>query len=312
MEMFLNSRAPYEAYRLVVEGKYFVDKTELLEELIPALGNTERFFCITRPRRFGKSVMANMIGAFFGKSADAMEIFEKLQISSKEVTQRLNFAGCGNYRAYMNRYNVIYIDFSVEPRDCCSYRQYIDRIQDGLNLDLAESYPEYDIDKSCAVWDILTMIFQKTGDKFIFVMDEWDAVFHLPYVTEDEKQAYLRFLRSLLKGQVYVELAYMTGILPIAKYSDGSEMNMFLEYNMATSARFSEYFGFLNSEVDEIYSIYQRSVKNARITREELAGWYDGYHTAAGDRIYNPRSVVCALTDNQLRNYWTSSGTNVI
>lgn len=309
MEMFLNSRAPYEAYRLVVEGKYFVDKTELLEELIPALGNTERFFCITRPRRFGKSVMANMIGAFFGKSADAMEIFEKLQISSKEVTQRLNFAGCGNYRAYMNRYNVIYIDFSVEPRDCCSYRQYIDRIQDGLNLDLAESYPEYDIDKSCAVWDILTMIFQKTGDKFIFVMDEWDAVFHLPYVTEDEKQAYLRFLRSLLKGQVYVELAYMTGILPIAKYSDGSEMNMFLEYNMATSARFSEYFGFLNSEVDEIYSIYQRSVKNARITREELAGWYDGYHTAAGDRIYNPRSVVCALTDNQLRNYWTSSGT---
>ena len=106
----------------------------------------------------------------------------------------------------------------MEPRDCCSYRQYIDRIQDGLNLDLAESYPEYDIDKSCAVWDILTMIFQKTGDKFIFVMDEWDAVFHLPYVTEDEKQAYLRFLRSLLKGQVYVELAYMTGILPIAKY----------------------------------------------------------------------------------------------
>ena len=152
-------------------------------------------------------------------------------------------------------------------------------------------------------------IFQKTDDKFIFVIDEWDTVFHLPYITEEEKQSYLRFLRSLLKGQVYAELAYMTGILPIAKYSDGSEINMFLEYNMATSERFSEYFGFLDFEVDGIYHIYQQTVKNARITREELAGWYDGYQTAAGSRIYNPRSVVCALTDNQLRNYWTSSGT---
>lgn len=168
---------------------------------------------------------------------------------------------------------MVYIDFSVEPRDCNSYRQYIDRIQDGLNRDLAE------------------------------------ALFHLSYVTEEEKQSYLRFLRSLLKGQVYVELAYMTGILPIAKYSDGSEINMFLEYNMATSERFSEYFGFLASEVDEIFAVYQKTVRNVKISREDLTGWYDGYHTAAGGRIYNPRSIVCALTDNQLRNYWTSSGT---
>ena len=101
----------------------------------------------------------------------------------------------------------------------------------------------------------------------------------------------------------------MTGILPIAKYSDGLELNMFLEYHMATSVRFSEYFGFLDHEVDALYSVYERSVRNVRITRQELAGWYDGYDTAAGDKIYNPRSVVCALTDNQLRNYWTSSGT---
>lgn len=309
MGIFLNSRAPYEAYRRVAAEKYFVDKTELLTELIPALGAAERFFCITRPRRFGKSVMANMVAAFFGRAAEAGDVFGKLVISSQEIAQRLEEAGCRGYKDYQNRYNVIYIDFSVEPRDCCSYRQYIDRIQDGINSDLEEAYQEYEIDKSHAVWDILTGIFQKTGDRFIFVIDEWDAVFHLPYITEAEKQNYLRFLRSLLKGQVYVELAYMTGILPIAKYSDGSELNMFLEYNMATSVRFSEYFGFLEAEVDEVYSVYQRNARHIRISREDLAGWYDGYHTAAGDRIYNPRSVVCALTDNQLRNYWTSSGT---
>ncbi|MCI8548854.1 MAG: AAA family ATPase [Bacilli bacterium] len=309
MGMFLNSRTPYEAYRRAALAKYFVDKSELLAELIPALGMPERFFCITRPRRFGKSIMANMVGAFFGKAAEANEVFEKLKIASKEVSRKLNDAGCGDYKNYLNQYHVVYIDFSVEPRDCNSYRQYIDRIQDGLNRDLAEAYPEYGIDSSCASWDILAAIFQKTGDKFIFVIDEWDALFQLSYVTEEEKQSYLRFLRSLLKGQVYVELAYMTGILPIAKYSDGSEINMFLEYNMATSERFSEYFGFLASEVDEIFAVYQKTVRNVKISREDLTGWYDGYHTAAGGRIYNPRSIVCALTDNQLRNYWTSSGT---
>lgn len=140
-------------------------------------------------------------------------------------------------------------------------------------------------------------------------MDEWDAIFHKPFTTEEDKQKYLEFLKNLLKGQAYVELAYMTGVLPIAKYSDGSELNMFVEYNMATSERFSEYFGFSDSEVDMLYTIYQKTVKNPKITRDDLRIWYDGYHTAGGERMYNPRSIVCALTDNQLRNYWTSSGT---
>ena len=308
MGMFLNSRTPYEAYRRAALAKYFVDKSELLAELIPALGMPERFFCITRPRRFGKSIMANMVGAFFGKAAEANEVFEKLKIASKEVSRKLNDAGCGDYKNYLNQYHVVYIDFSVEPRDCNSYRQYIDRIQDGLNRDLAEAYPEYGIDSSCASWDILAAIFQKTGDKFIFVIDEWDALFQLSYVTEEEKQSYLRFLRSLLKGQVYVELAYMTGILPIAKYSDGSEINMFLEYNMATSERFSEYFGFSDAEVDRLFARYQRTTEHAQITREDLRIWYDGYCTVEGKRIYNPHSIVCALTDNELSNYWTGSG----
>ena len=307
--MFLNSKAPYEAYRLTAAGKYFVDKSEMLTELIPALGNPERFFCITRPRRFGKSIMANMAGAFFGKAADAGEIFGKLKIASGDAAQRLGLAGCGGYRNYLNKYNVIYIDFSLIPENCNSYHAYINRIQKGLKDELIQEYPNLALDPAKAVWDNLQQLFERKSEKFIFVIDEWDAVFHLPYITEEEKQDYLRFLRSLLKDRVYVELAYMTGILPIAKYSDGSEINMFLEYNMATSERFSGYFGFLDSEVDELYTVYQSTVKNVKITREELAGWYDGYQTAADERIYNPRSVVCALTDNQLRNYWTSSGT---
>ena len=296
MGQFLNSREPYDKYRTVMKGTYFVDKSELLEELIPALEQEQRFFCITRPRRFGKTVMANMIAAFFEKT-EKQPLFDGLKISKYAP-----------YKAQAGQHDVIYLDFSEMPRECQSYAAYISRIQDGMLRDLKETYPELEIEKQAAVWDVLSMIFNRTGHKFIFVMDEWDAVFHMSFVTERDREKFLLFLKLLLKGQSYVELAYMTGVLPIAKYSDGSELNMFLEYNMATRVRFSEYFGFSDEEVDLLYQWYLKRTKKPRITRENLREWYDGYHTAAGERLYNPRSVVCALTDNQLSNYWVSSG----
>lgn len=297
MGMFLNSRIPYDAYRATVSGRYFVDKSSLIEELFPAVGMDERFFCFTRPRRFGKSVMANMVGAFFGRAVRSEELFDKLSISRSD-----------DYHKHLNKHNLIYIDFSEIPRDCRNYNDYIDRIQNGINSDLAEAYPEISIDTAGTTWDILNDIFLKTNDKFVFVIDEWDAVFHMSFITDDDRKMYLLFLKSLLKSKRYVELAYMTGVLPIAKYSSGSELNMFLEYDMATKMRFSEYFGFNDAEVDNLFEVYQKTVGKGRVTREDLALWYDGYHTAGGERLYNPRSVVCALTNNQISNYWTSSG----
>ena len=139
-------------------------------------------------------------------------------------------------------------------------------------------------------------------------MDEWDAVFHMPFISQKGRQEYLLFLKNLLKDQVYVELAYMTGILPIAKYSAASELNMFVEYNMATRERFSSYFGFSEEEVDKLFQIYSETTIRPRITRQDLKIWYDGYCTASGEQLYNPRSIICALSDNQLGSYWTGSG----
>ncbi|MFG6393041.1 MAG: ATP-binding protein [Lachnospiraceae bacterium] len=297
MGMFLNSIVPYEAYKEIFFDIYFVDKTLLIEELIPAIGRKNKYFCITRPRRFGKSVMANMVSAFFGKGTDGRGIFSNLLIGQNI-----------NCMKHLNSHNVVFIDFSRIPRDCNSYMQYITRIQNGINSDLAEAYTELDINIKAAVWDNFLYIFQKTGHKFIFVIDEWDAVFHMFFISPGQQKEYLLFLKNLLKDQVYTELVYMTGVLPVAKYSSGSELNMFLEYDMAISERFAEYFGFLEYEVDALYEIYKNNTKDTRITRDELCIWYDGYHTAAGKSVYNPRSIVCALTDNQIRNYWTSSG----
>ncbi|MDE7224400.1 MAG: ATP-binding protein [Acetatifactor sp.] len=297
MGMFLNSRIPYESYRLVKRDTYFVDKTALIDELIPFLEVEKRFFCITRPRRFGKSVMANMVGAFFGKAVDAGEVFEGLKIASSK-----------GYKTHLNQHSVVYIDFSRMPQNCDTYSAYIGRISDGIKQDLVEEYADICFGPDTDLWDMFQIVFDKTGQNFIFVMDEWDAVFHKDFISEKDRRNYLEFLRNLLKGQAYVELAYMTGILPIAKYSGGSELNMFVEYDMATKVKFGEYFGFLDTEIDRLYDIYIQETPVPRITREELALWYDGYHTAAGDRMYNPRSVVCALTDNQISNYWTGSG----
>lgn len=297
MGIFLNSKAPYEAYKEIVSDTYFVDKTALIEELLPSIGKKNRYFCITRPRRFGKSIMANMIGAFFGKASDGRSIFGRLSVSASP-----------SYKAHLNQHNVIFIDFSRSPRNCCSYEQYIDRIQDGINRDLADAYPELDIDEAGTLWDILQNIFEEKKEKFIFVIDEWDAVFHMPFIPAEKHPAYLSFLKNLLKDQVYTELVYMTGVLPIAKYSSGSELNMFVEYNMALMQRFCNCFGFMKEEVDCLFERYLKTTQQPRISKEELKLWYDGYHTASGESIYNPRSVVCALSNNQLADYWTSSG----
>lgn len=299
MGLYLNSKIPYTDYRETVQEPYFVDKTLLIQELVPSLGMKNRYFCITRPRRFGKSTMANMVGAFFGNAVDSSDLFHNLAIGKDKDSL-----------THLNQHNVIFIDFSRMPENCDTYHAYISRISDGLKEDLIREYPKLPLNTSKAVWDNLQIIFEETEDRFIFVLDEWDAIFHESFIRDTDKEMYLKFMRNLLKDQIYVELAYMTGVLPIAKYSSGSELNMFLEYDMVTKKKFSEYFGFLDREVDSLFDIYtHRSETDATaITRDGLRLWYDGYYTATGKRLYNPRSIVCALTDNELSNYWTSSG----
>jgi len=297
MGTYLNSRAAFSLYESEAKRPYFVDKSLLLAELFPMAEQGNRHICITRPRRFGKTVMANMVGAFFGKGNDSGSLFCTLKIANQE-----------GYEKYLNQYNVIYIDFSVVDDECGSYGEYIGVVKELLREDLRRAYPEVHFRKKASVREDLTRIYNETQDKFLFVLDEWDAVFHMPFVTEQDRRSYLLFLKGLLKDKPYVTLAYMTGILPIAKYSSGSELNMFLEYTMATETKFGSDFGFTDAEVDMLYERYLAETDKPQITREGLREWYDGYCTRSGERIYNPRSVEAALTNDNLGNYWTSAG----
>ena len=316
MSSYLNSKKASLLYKDAAQTTYFVDKTAMLDELIPVIeqtaltntalntavplkGKSNKYICVTRPRRFGKSMIASMIAAYLGKGRNTRPVFDHLAVSSREW-----------YLSHINRHNVIYISLNSLPANCTSYQQYIDRICKRLLRDLKAAYPAVESTEDDAVWDVLNDILESEDEdtKFIFVLDEWDFIFHRDFVTDKDKANYIDFLSNLLKDQPYVELAYMTGILPIAKYSSGSELNMFYEYTMASEERFSEYFGFTEEEANMLFARYQALTSTPHITLTGLQMWYNGYHTKSGKRVYNPRSIVAALTNNNLGNYWTSSG----
>lgn len=313
MGVYLNSRKPHLLFQDERTSAYYIDKTDLIASLIPLVepkenavadsgphqGKGLKYVCITRPRRFGKTVMANMISSYFGRGSDSRTVFQNLNVSQYKW-----------FDTHLNKHNVIHIMFNEMPDECTSYQQYILRIKKRMVNDLRNAYPGITIDPDDALWDILNDIFEyENGQRFLFILDEWDYIYHQDFVTDAERIAFTRFLSILLKDQPYVELAYMTGILPIAKYSSGSELNMFCEYTMVTETKYSDAFGFTDSEVDDLFARYlQQTAENRHVTREGLRIWYDGYHTKSGGRVYNPRSVVLALTNNNLGNYWTSSG----
>lgn len=299
MGVYLNSTTAYTLYKNETVKPYFVDKTPILKELFQLVEEGSNYLCITRPRRFGKTVMANMIASFFSCGCESGGIFSELSVRDDK-----------RYEKHLNKHSVIHIMFNELPKRCKSFEDYIERLERRLIRDLKNEYPNIEINEYDAIWDVLMDIYNEDpSTKFIFVLDEWDFILHQDFMKKEDKKEYLLFLRNLLKDRPYILLVYMTGILPIAKYSSGSELNMFAEYTMTTEPRFSEYFGFTDEEVDVLFERYMESdVFPKRVSRDDLRIWYDGYHTRTNTRLYNPRSIVMALSNNNTGNYWTSSG----
>lgn len=227
-----------------------------------------------------------MLGAYYSKAVDTKNIFDKLNISKSE-----------SYTQHLNKYNVISISFNRLSDIGNTYDDYINRIKINLKEDIKELYPHINVDKYLSISDLL----EGLNDKFIFIIDEWDYIFN-NNLFEENQNDFLEFLRDILKDQPYVALCYMTGVLPIKKYSSASALNMFDEYTFLKDRKFGEYFGFTEKEVLELCK------KNRKMDFKELESWYNGYLTAAGIRIYNPRSVVKALQNNYCESYWTNTG----
>ena len=183
MGIYLNSESAYTLYKSETQKPYFVDKSRMIEELFPLIEEGANHICITRPRRFGKTVTANMISAFFSRAREASDIFDRLKISTSQ-----------NYSKYRNQYNVIHISLNDISRQCTTYEEYITRIEQRLVRDLKRAYPQAELDGEESAVDAFMEIYTENSEnRFIFVFDEWDFLFHQPFVTEKEKREYLSY-----------------------------------------------------------------------------------------------------------------------
>ena len=274
-----------------LDDKPYVDKSTLLSVLNGFISKPSRkFVCISRPRRFGKSVTAEMLCAYYGQG-DSAELFAPLQIAQDE-----------SYRKHLNQYHVIFINMNDEFSRChCNIEELKDWLGDIIGRELKQLYPELKFSKDGDLSLELQDACAHGKRQFVVVIDEWDCVMREKAPDEDIK-AYLDFLEGLFKGKSYIALAYLTGILPIKKYGKHSAINMFDEYSVTEPGDFAPYLGFTKEEVTTLCTDYSMSC-------EEMSQWYDGYTLGEAEHIYNPNSVVSALRRKKFSSYWTRTET---
>ena len=291
MSYFWNDNIISNPFTEAAGCKYFIDKSRLISKVNEKIKTPYKYICITRPRRFGKTVNAMMLASYYSKNADFKELFDKLEISHDEA-----------YLEHLNKHNVVYMTFSEMPKPNCTYEEFLNSYIVDLIDYLAENFQDIKIDKSKPIFKIFSQVYAQCGQGFIFIFDEWDYIFNNKLFSESDRENFLQFLKDLLKDKPYVELAYMTGVLPIAKYSSGSALNMFTEFNMMNDYQFDDCFGFTQNEVEMLCA------KQNRLELSELKEWYNGYHTCNNLQIYNPRSVSLALNYGVCQSYWTNTG----
>ena len=287
MGNYLNPNNSY--FKQILKSKIYVDKSLLIEKTNEIVGSSESKLCVSRPRRFGKTTDANMLVAYYSKGADSSSLFDSLKISQSST-----------YMEHLNRYNVIYLNMQDFLSLSQTTEQLIRRITEFVMVELKQEFPDvyYYLDAELSV--SLMNINAQTGQTFIFIIDEWDCIFRS--TTKEDYEKYLDFLRTLLKDQAYVELAYMTGILPIKKTGTHSGLNMFKEISMIDPFNYSKFMGFTEDEVKFLCNQYNMDFK-------EMQRWYNGYHLDEQVSVYSPRSVVYAIKSRRFNNYWTSSET---
>ncbi len=279
-----------DGFRESVRSKIYVDKTGLIACTNEVINTEQKYLCVSRPRRFGKSMALKMLAAYYSCDCDSRELFSGFQIERAETFQE-----------HLNRYDVICLNmqqFLIRAKN----QEVTDYLEQVVLRDLCETYGDLFPEQTTILAEALEWIYVKTKKKFVFLIDEWDCIMRERQESEKLQKQYLDFLRNLLKDQPYVALAYMTGILPVKKYGVHSALNMFWEYSMTDQFDFEEYTGFTQHEVKELCTQYGMDFA-------QVSNWYDGYRFRRFAHIYNPRSVVAVMKNGIFSSYWTSTET---
>ena len=286
------------SFRGSLRSKIYVDKSELIAKTNEVLYTEQKYICVSRPRRFGKSMAVNMLAAYYDRSENTEELFQNLSISKDR-----------SYKENLNQYDVIKINMQEFLSMSETVEEMLQMLKDYLVSDFKEAFREIQFRDEKNLIQVMKDVFSHTRCPFVILIDEWDCLFREYKQNKEAQKKYLDFLRAWLKDKDYVALAYMTGILPIKKYGSHSALNMFTEYSMTNPREMAEYFGFTEDEVKKLCAEYQMNY-------EETKAWYDGYHLRVHQQtevcdyaMYNPKSVVEAMMRHKYGTYWNRTET---
>ncbi len=271
----------------VIAGEY-VDKTGVIPIFNGTLCKEGNLYCVSRPRRFGKSYAARMLVDYYSRSCDSRSLFNGLAASKDP-----------SFEEHLNKYPVVYIDMTSEITTSRDHGVIVDTMEERLCRELCQTY-RIRYRKGYDTYTVLQKINSKTGDKFVFVIDEWDAICREFEADEAGFDRYVSWLRSIFKSDltnVAIAGVYMTGILPIKKYNTQSALNNFKEYSMLIPGELAPFFGFSK---DEVRALCQKH----DMPFDEMERWYDGYAMSKAGSMFNPNSVMSAIRDGEFHDYW--------
>ena len=291
MGRFLNP--DYSAFETALNSEIYIDKTGLLAYTNKVINTKQAFICNSRPRRFGKSVTADMLTAYYSKGCDSADIFADYEISH-----------AGDFRQHLNKYDVIHLDIQWCLAPAKGAAGVVSYIEKSVIAELKEKYPDIISEETVSLPEAMSEIYTVTGNKFIVIIDEWDVLIRDEAHNQAAQEMYIDFLRNMFKGieaSKYIALAYLTGILPIKKLKTQSALNNFTQFTMLNAGPLTPYIGFNEDEVIDLCEKYE-------IDFAEVRRWYDGYRL--GDyHVYNPNALVNLTIMRTFQSYWSQTGT---
>ena len=300
---------------MAIKSEIFIDKTEMIDYLNTVVNTNQRFVSVSRPRRFGKTLAADMLCAYYAYEEDSREMFEQCKLS-KSVKKDNEL----QWDAYLGKFDVLRLVMTEFFDKRMSFEKSMEKMQKLVCRDIKKIYPDVDYFDDADLLQTLADVYTDNKRQLVIVIDEWDAVFRTDNTNKKEQTEYLDFLRDLMKDKSYIALAYMTGILPIKKYGKHSALNMFTEYSMMYPKRLAPFTGFTEAEVRELCVKYHMSY-------DEIKDWYDGYvvsdtipldkreefregkYSGHKTALYSPLSVVEAMLNGDIKNYWNKTET---
>ncbi|MGM9689000.1 MAG: AAA family ATPase [Alloprevotella sp.] len=279
-------------FRDIVAHEY-VDKTSLIPLVNATLNSESRYSCVTRCRRFGKSMAAKMLCAYYDRSCDSRALFRGLEAERD-----------ASFEKHLNKYYVIRVDMTDFTTKYRRDKDIVNLVQHAVMDEVLEVFPETRVKERDDLMDVLYRISEHTGERFVMIIDEWDAILREMGTDDAITTAYVDLLRRLFKGSgsdIVFAGAYLTGILPIKKYNTESALNNFSEYSMIRPGRMAKHLGFTHDEVVTLCRQYDMSIS-------EMERWYDGYRIGRESHIYNPYSVMKAIENDWYQSYWATTG----